>query len=147
MTPGGTSPAVRDEAPSALAPQATQIDWKFRIFMAIVAVASSLAVLVFITNAGATSRFNDFYVEAWPAYSALAKGHVLQFFQLGPAYLGSLVLRAPIALIPTIWGGGPKAVFFAAALPCMLVLAGFCVWLSEQPRRRGGISPAAGSAL
>ncbi len=110
--------------------------------MAAVATASSLAVLAFITKAGATSRFNDFYTEAWPAYSALAKGHVHQFFQLGPAYLGSLVLRAPFALIPTIWGGGPRAVFFAAALPCMLVLAGFCVWLSEQPRRRGGTSAA-----
>ena len=108
--------------------------------MAVVTVASGLAVLAFVTRASTSARLNDFYTEAWPAYDAAAHGHLLQALQIGPAYVGSLVLRAPFALIPTIWGGGSRAVFFAAALPCVLVLAGFCVWLSEQPRRNGKVT-------
>jgi hypothetical protein len=144
MMPGGTISSVRDDAVTdsaiavpALAPDATPTDWTFRIFMAVVSVVSGLGVLAFIAKGGKISNLNDFYAEAWPAYRAASHGHLLHAFQLSPAYVGSLVLRAPFALVPTIWGGGPRAVFFAAGLPCMLAVAGFCVWVAEQLRRHG----------
>ena len=74
--------------------------------------------------------------------STLTHGHLLAFVRQGPTYVGSLVLRAPFAMIPMIWGGGTRAVFFASALPCMFALAVFCIWLAAQPRRRGRVRPA-----
>ncbi len=45
------------------------------------------------------------------------------FVRQGPTYVGSLILRAPFAMVPVIWGGGKRAVYFASALPCMFALA------------------------
>src|SRR5215213_9674751 len=64
--------------------------------------------------------FSDYDREAAPAYLALAHGHVGSFLSLAPAYGGSLILRAPFAMAPDLWGGGELAVFRAAALPCAL---------------------------
>jgi hypothetical protein len=109
---------------------------------AIVGFVAGVAVLAFATAAAsAVPKFNDFYRESWPAYAALAHGHVLAFLRLGPAYVGSLVLRAPFALIPG-GGAGWRAVYFASALPCVIGVAAFCVWLAAQPRRGGGSSGA-----
>lgn len=106
-------------------------------------VLIGVAALAWATTSGAgVVRFNDFYREAWPAYGALRQGHVLGFVQLGPTYVGSLILRAPFAMIPVLWGGGRRAIYFASALPCMLALACFCVWLGAQPRRRGRVRAA-----
>ncbi len=139
MTIGATSPDPCAETPADVRPQSpeqSRPDWKLVLFMAVVSVGSGLAVLAFITQAGKVSRFNDFYREAWPAYAALAHGQLTRFLDLGPAYVGSLVLRAPFALVPTIWGGGPREMFFAAALPCVFAVSGFCVWLAIQPQGR-----------
>jgi hypothetical protein len=106
-------------------------------------LAASALVLIYATSAtGKGLHFNDFYRESWPAYSALVHGHPLGFLRLAPTYFGSLVLRAPFAVIPTIWSGGSRAIYFASAVPCMLAVVGFCAWLAAQPRRRGGITPA-----
>lgn len=103
-------------------------------------IASAIAVAMTAAAANATSRLarqNDFYHEAAPSYLALIHGHVLGFASLTPAYGGSLVLRAPFALLPALWGGSLHVVYFASALPCMLVAVAFCVWLAAQPRRHG----------
>ena len=113
---------------------------------AIIAVLAA-AVAVGMTAAAANAasglaRLNDFYREAAPSYVALMHGHVLGFARLLPPYGGSLVLRAPFALLPALWGGSLRAVYFASALPCMLAAVAFCVWLAAQPRRRGASWPA-----
>src|SRR5437588_9389682 len=109
------------------------------LIVASVGIAAGIAVLAYTAGIAATPRrLNDFYREAWPAYAALAHGHVLGFLQLGPTYGGSLVLRAPFAMVPSTWGGSPRAVYFASALPCMVAAAVFCAWLAAQPRRDGG---------
>lgn len=105
----------------------------------VVGILASVAALLYAVSAPAhEARLNDFYHEAWPAYQALLHGHVAGFLQLAPAYVGSLVLRAPFAVLPSAWGGA-RAVYFASALPCLLAVTGLCVWLAAQPRRRGGI--------
>jgi hypothetical protein len=112
---------------------------RIHVTVAVLGVAASLGALVYVVGAPPNqARLNDFYREAWPAYAALFHGHVLEFLRLGPAYVGSLVLRAPVAMIPSAWGG-TRAVYFASAIPCLLAVVAFCTWLAAQPRRRGGV--------
>jgi hypothetical protein len=81
--------------------------------------------------------WNDYEIEARPAFEALAHGHVLGFLRLAPAYGGSLVERAPFALVPGLWGGGQLAVYRMVTVPCLLAAAAFAVWLVAQMRAQG----------
>ncbi len=81
--------------------------------------------------------WNDYEVEAQPALGALTHGHVLEFLRLAPAYGGSLVERAPFALLPGLWGGGQLAVYRMVALPCLLAGATLGVWLCVRLRAAG----------
>ena len=78
--------------------------------------------------------WSDYETEAKPAFDALTHGHVLEFLRLAPAYGGSLVERAPFALLPGLWGGGQLAVYRMVALPCLLAAAALGVWLVAQMR-------------
>jgi hypothetical protein len=80
--------------------------------------------------------WSDYETEAKPALDALTHGHVLEFLRLAPAYGGSLVERAPFALLPGLWGGGALAVYRMVALPCLLAAAALGVWLLAQMRGR-----------
>jgi hypothetical protein len=80
--------------------------------------------------------WSDYETEAKPAFDALTHGHVLEFLRLAPAYGGSLVERAPFALLPGLWGGGQLAVYRMVALPCLLAAAALGVWLIAQMRAR-----------
>ncbi len=79
--------------------------------------------------------WNDYDTEARPALEALLHGHVAQFLRLAPAYGGSLVERAPFALLPGLWHGGPLAVYRSVAAPCLLASALLGVWLVARMRR------------
>jgi hypothetical protein len=81
--------------------------------------------------------WRDYETEAKPAFDALTRGHVLEFLRLAPAYGGSLVERAPFALLPGLWGGGGLAVYRMVALPCLLAVAALGIWLVAQLRRPG----------
>jgi hypothetical protein len=89
--------------------------------------------------------WSDYETEAQPAFAALTDGHVLEFLRLVPAYGGSLIERAPFALIPGLWGGGALAVYRAVAAPCLLATAVLGVWLLA--RMRGVGSPRLARAL
>jgi hypothetical protein len=80
--------------------------------------------------------WSDYEVEARPAFEALVHGHLTGFLRLAPAYGGSLVLRAPFALLTDLWGGGELAVYRMVALPCLLAAAALGVWLVAELRRR-----------
>ena len=88
--------------------------------------------------------WNDYETEAQPAFDALAHGHVLEFLRLAPAYGGSLVERAPFALLPGLWGGGALAVYRMVALPCLLAAAALGVWLCARMRAAGRADARAG---
>ncbi|MHB8235434.1 MAG: glycosyltransferase 87 family protein [Solirubrobacteraceae bacterium] len=81
--------------------------------------------------------WNDYDNEARPAFDALVHGQLAQFLRLAPAYGGSLVERAPFALIPQIWGGGELAVYRSVAAPCLLASALLGVWLVARMRSEG----------
>lgn len=89
--------------------------------------------------------WNDYDNEARAAFDALVHGNVGQFLRLAPAYGGSLVERAPFALIPGLWGGGELAVYRMVALPCLLASALLGVWLVA--RMRSEARPALHRAL
>ncbi len=89
--------------------------------------------------------WNDYEVEVRPAYEALAAGHLALFLRLAPVYGGSLIERAPFALAPGLWHGGPLAVYRMAALPCLLASVALAVWLAARMRAAG--SPALARAV
>jgi glycosyl transferase family 87 len=78
--------------------------------------------------------WTDYEDEAKPAFDALIAGHLLEFLRLAPAYGGSLVERAPFAILPSLWGGGALAVYRMAALPCLLAAAVLGTWLCARMR-------------
>src|ERR1700712_183418 len=81
--------------------------------------------------------FSDYDREAAPAYLALAHGSFGDFLSLSPAYGGSLIMRAPFAMAPDLWGGGELAVFRAAAVPCLLAAIALGLVLVVQGLARG----------
>ena len=91
--------------------------------------------------------WNDYDSEVRPAYSALFAGHVTQFLQLAPVYGGSLILRAPFAMLPALWSGGALAVYRMAAFPCLVASAGFGVVMVARMRSRGSTRLARSLAL
>jgi Glycosyltransferase family 87 len=113
------------------------------------------ALCAFLAGAGCATMawlglysfaWSDYETEAKPAFDALTHGHVLEFLRLAPAYGGSLVERAPFALLPGLWGGGQLAVYRMVALPCLLAAATLGVWLVAQMRKIGS-PPAQHSTL
>ncbi|HYM55105.1 MAG TPA: glycosyltransferase 87 family protein, partial [Solirubrobacteraceae bacterium] len=91
--------------------------------------------------------WNDYDNEAPPSFEALLHGHVLDFLRLAPAYGGSLVERAPFALLAGLWGGGDLAVYRMVALPCLLAAAVLGVWLIARMRSEGRSRAARAVAL
>lgn len=109
------------------------------IVVALSGIVGATMILVYLAAIGASPQgANDFYRELWPAYQALAAGHVVDFIRTGPPYVGSAVLRAPLAMIPMIWSGSPTQVYFAAALPCVVAAPLLATWLGAQRARPDG---------
>lgn len=82
-----------------------------------------------------TFAWNDYENEAKPSVDALIHGHILAALQSAPAYGGSLVLRAPFAFLPGLWGGGALAVYRMLALPCLVAAAAVGIAVVGQMRR------------
>jgi hypothetical protein len=89
-----------------------------------------------------TMAFTDYEIEAEPALDALRNGHVARFLADAPAYGGSLVLRAPFALLPNLWDGGALALFRMMALPCLVAgaLLGVVLWARARDRGHGQLA-------
>jgi hypothetical protein len=89
----------------------------------------------------------DYEREAFPAFEAIAHGHLTSFLQRVPAYGGSLIERAPFALIPNLWGGGEEAVYTMVGVPCLLAGAALGVWLVRHMGRDSASTAAKLAAL
>src|ERR1700727_3898604 len=96
---------------------------------------AALAFCALIAYLGLESfQWSDYEHEVAPAFAALVHGHVGEFLRLAPAYGGSLVERAPFALVPGLWGGGALAVYRAVAVPGVLAGALLGVWVVARVR-------------
>lgn len=91
--------------------------------------------------------WNDYETEARPAVEALVHNHFTDFLRLAPIYGGSLLERAPFALVPGLWGGGELAVYRMLALPCLLAAAALGLWLVLRMRSNGSSTLAQAVAL
>src|SRR5687767_5771599 len=80
-------------------------------------VLALVACLGLLAVGGLSPAFTDFESEAEPALRALLAGDLGGFLSRLPAYGGSVVLRAPFAVLGDVLGGD-LAVFRAMALPC-----------------------------
>lgn len=139
-----TSPPSATQEQRRRQADASQVTgWRDQLWVAVIGsvCAAGMLVLVIYAWRGSPPGVNDFYREALPAYHALFHGHVLGFIRAAPAYVGSLVLRAPFALIASAAGADRRGVYVATSLPCLLVAPIFGAWLAAQSR------PAAGAGL
>ncbi len=110
------------------------------------ALIASLGVLASATMAWLGLygfAWNDYEVEARPSFEALVHGHLLLFLRDAPVYGGSLVERAPFALLPGLWGGGELAVYRMVALPCLLAAAATRGVAGGRDARAAPLSPRA----
>jgi hypothetical protein len=91
--------------------------------------------------------WTDYEVEAQPSVDALVHGHLGRFLALAPVYGGSLIERAPFALLPGLWGGGALAVYRLLAVPCLLATGVIAVVLVARMRSEGKPRLARGLVL
>ncbi|WP_249009835.1 hypothetical protein [Conexibacter sp. DBS9H8] len=86
--------------------------------------------LFYLTSPGLLfGRANDFVVEAYPALHQLALAHVGAFLTASPGYVGSLILRAPFALIALAFHADWQVTYLATALPCVAAAPLLATWL------------------
>jgi hypothetical protein len=102
---------------------------------AVLASAAGLALMAWLGLAD--FAFNDYDSEASAAVRALTSGHIGDFLVLAPAYGGSIAVRSPFALAPSLWGGGELAVYRMLALPGLLAAGVLAVWLAARLRALG----------
>lgn len=93
------------------------------------------------------TAWTDYETEAEPAVDRLRSGDVGGFLDALPAYGGSLVLRAPFALVGDLWGGGSLAAFRSLAVPCLVAAAALGVLLWRRVTAGGATRAAAVAAL
>ncbi len=103
-----------------------------------VAVACA-AVVGWLGMAGGYLWTDYEYANAAP-FGALARGDLAAFFSSAPIEGPSLLLRAPFALLPSLWGGGQQAIYRTVAIPGLLAAAMLGVVLWELRTRVWGPS-------
>jgi hypothetical protein len=81
----------------------------------------------------------DYATDFAPAMNALLGGHVGQFFSRAPqdGAGGSVLLRAPAALVGKVLFGSQLAIFRFGAVACLLAVGGLGLWLAREMRRDG----------
>jgi len=99
-------------------------------------IVLALAVL-FVLRARTNFAFNDYDREASEAFWALRTGDFDRFLSLVNAYGGSMVLRAPLALLPGLWGGGEIAVWRAVSLPGVAACAALGAYVAVRMDKDG----------
>jgi hypothetical protein len=111
-------------------------------------IAAAVAGAALLAWLGLTTMaFTDYEAEAEPSLLSLRAGDVGDFLEKLPAYGGSLILRAPFALLPGVWGGGDLALFRTMAVPALAAGAALGVFLWARGRRLGRGRAAAWLAL
>ena len=99
---------------------------------------AALAGVLVMSWLGLTGfAWNDYDYEASGAFAALMVGDVGGFLGQVPGYGGSLVLRAPIAGVTALLGGGELAVYRAVSVPGLLAVALLGLVLVRQMGRTG----------
>jgi hypothetical protein len=89
--------------------------------------------LIYLQPAGEPlGRINDFVVEAEPSLRSLFHGHLLQFIDSSPAYIGSLILRAPFSILAMAAHARWEILYCATSVPCVAAAPLLGAWLSAR---------------
>lgn len=115
--------------------------------LALPAAIALLGALALAAEGLRTMAFTDYEVEAEPSLLALRHGDLAGFVHHLPAYGGSLILRAPFAVLPSVWHGGDTALFRTMAAPCLLAALALGLVLFARARALGAGRCAAWLAL
>ena len=115
--------------PSTSAERSKPVDPRVPV---IFGIGIGVFVLYLVTYAIRLHGQNDWYREVWPAYRFLFHGHVLEFLRTSPAYVGSLILRAPFVLVAHAFGAQALTSYFISTLPCLVVPALFAGYLAAH---------------
>ncbi|MGH2835277.1 MAG: hypothetical protein ACRDKD_03630 [Solirubrobacteraceae bacterium] len=107
-------------------------------------IGIAIFVLFLFTIVVKLGNENDFPREAWGPYRLLFHGHVIGFLRTSPPYVGSLILRAPFALLAALFGAGRQGVYIATALPCVVAPGLLAGWLASGRGARPGTLGAEG---
>ncbi len=119
-----------------------------RTSVAIAALVGALSLTFLALSTLLTVAFTDYEDEALPSVTALVHGDVGGFLGALPAYGGSLVMRAPAALLADALGGGELAVYRALAVPCLVAALAFgLVLFAHLHGRRAGLAAWLGLAV
>lgn len=106
-------------------------------------LAAAGGCLAFVMLAMRSTSLTDYSIEAEPAVQALRHLRLGDFGELAPSYGGSLILRAPFAMFPNLWGGGDLALFRSMAIPCLAAAVFLAVTLWHRSRVSGATRGAA----
>jgi hypothetical protein len=102
------------------------------------ALAAGFAIVLLFAGSRDVFWMGDFYLEVYPAYSALMAGDVSAFFDLLPGYSGfATVVGAPAALLTGALGGMETMAFRFTAVPGLVALAGVGVAVAGPVRATG----------
>jgi hypothetical protein len=85
--------------------------------------------------------WTDYEYANVDAFDALVRGDLRTFFGSAPIEGPSLLLRAPFAHLPSLWGGGQEAIFRTVAIPGLLAAAVLGVGLWQLRAELWGRSP------
>lgn len=112
--------------------------WRSRLhagapWLALAVIGSAALAWIGLAEFG----WNDYDSEARASVDALVHGHLSSFFQLAPVYGGSLLERAPFALLANALGGGDLTIYRMLALPCLLAAVALGLWLVAQMDKDG----------
>lgn len=110
-------------------------------------IGIALFLLYLVTFAINVRAENDWYTEAWPSYELLIHGHVLSFLRDSPAYVGSLIMRAPFALLAGAFGASARTGYIFTALPCLLAPGLFAGYVAANRPQRSQGAPASRSRI
>ncbi len=98
------------------------------------ALVVAMGAFYFTTPGELIGRINDFLQEAYPALRLLYQGHLDDFLRASPAYVGSLILRAPFALVAEAAKGSWQTVYAVSSLPCLAAAPILGAWLARTRR-------------
>jgi hypothetical protein len=110
-----------------------------RLYLPVVLAVVSISVWSAFSRGSWQVAGGDYSSDYAPAMNALLDGHLSTFFAKLPTNGagGSVLLRAPFALLGKLSGGGQLAIFRFGALACLLALSTLGLWLARDLRRRG----------
>ena len=120
---------------------------RVRSVYALPAALAALAVTIVGWLSLTGYAWSDYDDEARTAVDALVAGDVHGFLVNSPIYGGSLLIRAPFALVPSMWGGGELAIYRALAAPCLIAAALLAAFVAGRMRAAKAGPVAWGTAL